>query len=60
MKNFRVQICATIVAWALTQPISSSVPASAQSTSAADDWREQYAYSVGAQAYINAGLLYLT
>jgi hypothetical protein len=33
----------------------------AQSAAAAEDWREQYAYSVGIQAYIYAGpLLYLT
>jgi hypothetical protein len=50
-----------IIALALTQVLCSSVPASSQSASVADDWREQYAYSVGVQAYIYAGpLLYLT
>jgi hypothetical protein len=50
-----------IVALAFTQALSSSVPASAQPASATDDWREQYAYSLGVQAYIYAGpLLYLT
>jgi hypothetical protein len=49
------------VALAFTQVLSSSVAASAQSAPVTDDWREQYAYSVGVQAYIYAGpLLYLT
>jgi hypothetical protein len=49
------------VAFAFTQVFCSSAPASAQPAPVADDWREQYAYSVGVQAYIYAGpLLYLT
>ena len=43
------------------QMLCSSAPTSAQPAPVADDWREQYAYSVGVQAYIYAGpLLYLT
>ena len=50
-----------IVVLALTQALSSSVPVSAQPPAVAEDWREQYAYSVGVQAYIYAGpMLYLT
>ncbi len=50
-----------IVALAFTQALSSKLPASAQPAPVTDDWREQYAYSVGVQAYIYAGpLLYLT
>jgi hypothetical protein len=50
-----------IVALAFTQAFSLSVPASAQPAPVAEDWREQYAYSVGVQAYIYAlPLLYLT
>jgi hypothetical protein len=49
------------VALAFVQALSSSVSASAQAAPVMDDWREQYAYSVGVQAYIYAGpLLYLT
>jgi hypothetical protein len=49
------------VAVAPTQALSSSVPALAEPAPDTDDWREQYAYSVGVQAYIYAGpLLYLT
>ena len=43
------------------QMLCSRAPTSAQPAPVADDWREQYAYSVGVQAYIYAGpLLYLT
>jgi hypothetical protein len=49
-----------VVVWAFTQAVSSAGPVSAQ-PAPADDWREQYAYSVGVQAYIYAGpMLYLT
>jgi hypothetical protein len=50
-----------IAALAFTHAISSAGQASAQPTPVAEDWREQYAYSVGVQAYIYAGpMLYLT
>jgi hypothetical protein len=49
------------VALSFVQALSPSVSASAQAAPIMDDWREQYAYSVGVQAYIYAGpLLYLT
>jgi len=60
MESLRIHICTTIAALTFIQGFFSSVPASAQALPA-DDWREQYAYSVGVQAYIYAGpLLYLT
>jgi hypothetical protein len=40
------------VALAFTKVLSSGGPASAQPTPTKDDWREQYAYTLGTQAYI--------
>jgi hypothetical protein len=41
-----------IVALGFTQALNSNVSASAQTSPAPNDWREQYAYSVGVQAYL--------
>jgi hypothetical protein len=52
-----------LVALASTQALCLSGPVLAQTapTPVPEDWREQYAYSVGVQAYIYAGpMLYLT
>jgi len=51
----------SIAALAFAQMFHSSAPASAQAAPAADEWREQYAYSVGVQAYVyGMPILYLT
>src|SRR5580692_4386103 len=41
-----------IIALAFTQVLPSTVPASAQGAAATGDWREQYAYTLGMQAYV--------
>jgi len=41
-----------IVALAFVQTLPSTVPASAQGAAVTGDWREQYAYAIGVQAYV--------
>ncbi|SDR64341.1 Protein of unknown function [Rhizobiales bacterium GAS113] len=41
-----------IIALSLAQVLPSTVPVAAQGTGATGDWREQYAYALGMQAYI--------
>ena len=41
-----------IITLAFTYMIASTAPASAQGTVATGDWREQYAYTLGMQAYV--------
>ena len=41
-----------IITLAFTLVLSPTVPASAQGTAATGDWREQYAYALGIQAYV--------
>jgi hypothetical protein len=56
-----VRAVLTTAALAFAQMLHSSAPACAQSAPASDEWREQYAYSVGVQAYVyGMPILYLT
>ena len=60
MKKFRLQFYAAITTWVIA--LFSVLPLSGQPAPVADDnWREEYAYSVGVQAYVYAmPILYLT